>query len=110
MKYIKIFENKEIDWEDFDYDEVPDIPEEFENHEDFYEFLVENYLLDKWIYNTKNNVGNHYLNRCNGDIKLFLRDTKERDFIMNAFVWSNTKNGQAYWNNLNNQWIFRLYL
>ena len=49
MKYIKyIREYKEIDWND--WEEIQDeIPDEFEGHEKFYNFLVDNNCFDEWV-------------------------------------------------------------
>jgi hypothetical protein len=91
MKYIK--EYKDIEWE-FDEEET-NVPVEFKGHEDFYDFLVNNDILDKWINN-------------------FYQYKKEiYDFLNNismyAFNWSDTKEGHDFWEKIYNKWINEIH-
>jgi len=95
MKYIKLFEN--IDWDWMDEDES-DIPYEFNDNENFYNFLVDNKVLDQFIYN----FDNYKLKEMNYS-ELLHRN--KNDYILWAFAWDETPEGHDFWLNLNYKWI-----
>jgi hypothetical protein len=64
MKYIKLYENIDWDWVD---EEKSNIPDDFKGNENFYNFLVDNNVLDKFIYNF-----NNYKLKKNINLKDFL--------------------------------------
>jgi hypothetical protein len=92
MKYIK--EYKDIDW-DFEEEEER-VPDEFKGHEDFYNFLVDNGVLDQWI----NNLGNKNIpDLLNKDINI----------INYAFNWTSTEEGFNFWYKIHKKWINEKY-
>ena len=99
MKYLKLFENKDINWTFNEEDEFP-IPEDFVGFEKFYEFLVENGALEKYIKN--------FIDQKNMDLNHFLKKTKkegnEDNFINNAFTWVRTPEGYDFWSHLYGDW------
>jgi len=95
MKYIKLFEN--IDWDWMDEDES-DIPYEFNDNEKFYNFLVDNKVLDQFIYN----FDNYKLKEMNYS-ELLHRN--KNDYILWAFAWAETPEGHDFWSKLNYKWL-----
>jgi DNA-binding transcriptional MocR family regulator len=90
MKYIKEYKN--IDW-DFD-EEESDVPDKFKGHEDFYDFLVDNGVLDKWINNLRiKNVHD------------FLNNNINRYYFDLAFFWKDTEEGFIFWHKINRKWL-----
>ena len=96
MKYIKRYES--IDWEFVEEEEssLDDRPfvDLFEERMDFYDFLVKNNALDKWVNNMKKN---------GKDIKKFLKskkDIKKSVLIEDSFTWSRSNEGDTFWYNI----------
>jgi len=101
-KYLKA--NESIDWDDWDTQEEPSVPEEFEGHEDFYNFLVENDILDKFIYNYNNYKKNIGIK----GIKDYLDERKKNgtyELNVSAFLWTPTKEGADFWYQMHNKWV-----
>jgi hypothetical protein len=96
MKYIK--EYKDIEWE-FDEEET-NVPDEFEGHEDFYNFLVNNDILDKWI----NNFEKAVTWRNKEEIHDFLNIIDKSYYFDLAFFWKDTEEGHDFWNKINKKW------
>lgn len=78
--------------------------DDFYTNEDFYYFLVDNNILDKFTSNfdtdyiytkTKMNVDSIYdfLIRCD-----------RRDYIYVSFDWNSTEDGYSFWNTHSNNW------
>lgn len=93
MKYIKLFDEVNIDWNDWEEIDDDNMPDNFIGHEKFYQFLVDNGCLDEWILN---------MNKRGKDIKKFLDNCRNfsyefSKYITLGFVWAGTKNGQNYW-------------
>jgi hypothetical protein len=93
MKYIK--EYKDIEWE-FD-EEESDVIDEFKGHKDFYDFLVDNDILDKWINNLRK--------QTNKKIHEFLNYHIDKYYFGLAFFWINTEEGHDFWNKINRKWL-----
>jgi hypothetical protein len=106
MKYIKEYKN--IDW-DFDKEEERNIPVEFKGHEDFYDFLVDNDILDKWINNFEKDVSwrKDVIWRNKKEIHDFLNNNI--NYIDHAFNWSDTEEGYDFWIKIYNKWINEIY-
>lgn len=107
MKYLK--EYKKINWE-FDIqddEEKTDIPDDFENNEDFYNFLVDNNILSQYIYNFHNfkfENNEVFLTSVDiYDIKSFINSSK-KEIINYAFDWSKTPEDHYFWLNYYNKW------
>jgi hypothetical protein len=99
VKYIKLYE--EIDFSDIDNLDMP-INIDFEGHEDFYDFLEENGVLDEYI-------SNYYNNKCNTSsisIKKFLDMVDETNYVLNAFGWlCGGSDMSDIWEDLNDKWV-----
>jgi hypothetical protein len=88
-----------IDFNDIDYIdyiECIDYPD-FEGHEDFCRFLVDNGALDKFIDNY--DVPEH------SNINKFLMYSQPIDYLISAFHWMGSKEGYDFWYKLNNEWV-----
>ena len=97
MKYIK--EYKEIDFDDWD-EEEDTISDEFRGHKKFYNFLVDNDILDKWLYNFEHDYRNQEGVRT---IRKFLLNNSE-NYLNNCFNWEGTEERHAYWERFNTKW------
>ena len=95
MKYLKRY-NESIDWDDWE-EEENSIPDDFIGHEDFYNFLVDNDVLDTYLYNFKND-------KHQKDFKKFINQVRDTHLIDAAFTWSQTPEGNNYWYELNIKW------
>jgi len=93
MKYIKRY-NEDIDWDWVD-EEKRDIPDDFKDNENFYNFLVDNKVLDQFIYNF-----NKYKLR---DLKSLINSI-QKEIINFAFDWSETPEGYNFWMNYDEMW------
>jgi len=98
MKYIKLFENIDWDWVDEEKSEVSD----FEGCEDFYNFLIDNNILDEYIYNF-----NKY-KLDNKDLKVFLDIYNKRYYLLESFLWKLTKEGYKFWEKISIRWYKKL--
>jgi hypothetical protein len=85
--------NNLINWNDWNIEE--ESKEELTN-EKFIKFLEDNNDYDKFIYNFK------YQKRYN--IETFCDIIKQSEYIMDAFIWDETKQGDSYWLKLNYKW------
>ena len=94
MKYIR--EYKDIDWVEWDEEEIdPNIPDDFKDNKDFYYFLVENDILDKFLYNFK----------TISQIKPLSKLLSSSNYnYLNSFRWSSTKEGANIWFIYHNKW------
>jgi hypothetical protein len=103
MKYIKKFES--IDWNYID-EEKPDIMPEFKDNEDFYNFLVENDVLDKFI----DHYNKYKFKKIS--LKKYLKNKKKLNLIYNlidySFNWTITPEGHKFWSKLNDKWRNKL--
>jgi hypothetical protein len=103
MKYLMkhkyyIFE-KNIEWDVWDTQEEPIVPKEFKGHEDFYNFLVDNDVLDKYMENYDEGISGLSLEN-------FLNSAgRPTNYISWAFIWTETNSGHDFWNKLNTKWI-----
>jgi hypothetical protein len=86
---------------------------EFEEHEDFKEFLEENGALDKFIENFYLHINNwrlyHWKHYKEGHtLKYFLDKETKYFYITSAFRWyKDKKEDYDYWSALNLKWIIR---
>jgi hypothetical protein len=94
MKYIKRY-NEDIDWDWVD-EEKPNIPDDFKDNEIFYNFLVDNKILDQFIYNYKNENKKRNLKSLINSI--------QKEIINFAFEWSETPEGHVFWRNYDEMW------
>jgi hypothetical protein len=99
MKYIKLFENIDWDWVDEEKSEVSD----FEGCEDFYNFLIDNNILDEYIYNF-----NKYKLDNKLDLKVFFDNYNKRDYLLKSFLWKLTKEGYEFWEKINIKWYKKI--
>lgn len=62
-------------------------------------FLFREKAYQKFLCNLMhhNNITKH--------IDEYLEHMREYMFVQGAFVWSTTKQGRQYWNDINNKWI-----
>lgn len=100
MKYIKLFEDKEIDWEDID------IEEEWELNNPFIKYLKDKDIYDKfmdlfrnsdWRIDNPNGISTH-------DFDEYLNKTAKEKYIYNAFDWDNANDSIYYWGDANEDW------
>lgn len=116
MKHLKYFkntknQNENFDWtdEDFDYDEEDDnysddgyIKNKFPK---FYRFLVDNNILNKYIFNIVNveypDYHKKYLYR---NVKEFIDNHNYDDLIDFAFTWSDASEGDEFWEDIDTLW------
>jgi hypothetical protein len=99
MRYIKKFESME--WNFID-EEKPYIVPEFEGNEDFYNFLVDNDVLDKYI----DNYNEYKFKKIS--LKKYLKNIDKKNLIDNSFNWEITPEGHKFWSKLNDKWINKL--
>lgn len=71
----------------------------------FYAFLLKNNAAYKFLTALKNSTRNEFVSHTNNNLLYFLLDSDddEYDFILNAFLWKDAKDG-IEWNILNNKW------
>jgi hypothetical protein len=109
---------KDIDNIDFNIvdDTVVFISSDLDGHEDFIDFLKENDVLDKFVYNFYNIADEEWkksfwLGYGSDDIDYtlynFLEDSKNisDDYLYNAFNWDKTKYGYDFWYDINEKWL-----
>ena len=69
----------------------------------FLEFLAKNRCLGRYFYNFENQAksvgGSDYSSKINS-----LLSGNPKNYVMSAFVFSNTKEGENYWLKLNYNW------
>ena len=70
----------------------------FKKREEFNQFLKSNNCWMKFFAYFK------FLNKGYKDIDDYLKDVEANDVFVNAFNWSFTDEGTAYWDKLNNKW------
>jgi len=103
MKYIKRLNINFNDW-----DEIKDNNfTEFEGHEDFYNFLKNNNILNKYIkyfYDKKYTINVSRIKKDIVTIKDFLNYYSEKFYFYNAFTWKRTKEHYYYWFDISNRW------
>lgn len=85
-----------IDWS-FDIQEE-NFDDEFEGNEDFYNFLIENGILDKYI----NNVSYSGYRRIVPNLNKFLNETDKERYIIGAFLWDYE---DVRWDNIHYKWL-----
>jgi len=86
--------NKNINWEFNDEEEFP-IPDGFEEHKEFYDFLVDNKILVNYLYS----IG------LKGEkLKDFFIRIENYEFINQAFNWRITSEGHGFWKVYNRKW------
>jgi len=103
MKHIK--EYKEIDWDNNDFDieeEDPNrIHDDFIGNEEFYDFLYNNDVLDKFI----ENYDSTFSNNRNMTLKEFLNlNNTISYYILRSFNWSDSPQSHTFWERLSNKW------
>lgn len=99
MKYIK--EYKEIDWEDWDYEEYDDM----NICQMFWKFLKDINAYDCFIENLYN-YDNHPLEYKDwNSVDTYCFDIKPDFLISKSFYWSYTYEGWEYWDSIHNEWI-----
>jgi len=94
MKYLKRY-NEDINW-DFDEEELPD---EFIGHKDFYNFLKENGILNRYIENFEKRFSKFE----KYDLKEFLNNVHESEYI-DSFLWRNTPARHTFWSKIHKKW------
>ena len=102
MKYIK--EYKDIDWDDWEEEEEEEeeypnnkVPNDFKNHVEFYNFLKQYDIVDKFKEELLNNTIGEYLKRYD--------DPLESCLIDHAFYWDESYDGDSYWRKIEDDWI-----
>jgi len=104
-----------INFNNWDYIEIDD---EFENHQDFYFFLVNNNILNNYIkyFNHSDSIiwrNNQYVlkkyKKYITNIKDFLNHIEQNRYINTAFDWGSTNEGFNYWEKLYNLWIIKIH-
>jgi len=98
MKFLK--EYKDIDWDDIDIEEEDPnkIPTDFIGYEEFYYFLKNKGLYDKFIYNHK------LYPVFDVSLRKYFDSKDISTFLSSAFYWRTTKEGVNFWRNLNYEW------
>ena len=97
MRYLK--EYKDIDWDDWDEEEVEPISNMFKGYEKFYNFLDTHDIVEKFkneLYIQNKITIDKYLKRY---VKSF-----NYEIINYAFTWDNTSDGKSYWSDIDNEW------
>ena len=65
------------------------------DQEKFFAFLEKHGCKDNWIKNMK-----IYMNRP----EAFCKETLPEDYVICAFRWADTSEGQSFWNKINYLW------
>jgi len=98
MKYIKKLNINFDDWDDIN--EKP-----FNGHNKFYNFLIKNKILNKYIYNyNKYKLNNNFL----PDLNNFLNNSPQERFLTNSFLWRKTTEGHNFWSKKDDKWLKKL--
>jgi hypothetical protein len=105
MKYLKLYEN--IDWDDWDEEEYDEYINIFKGSEDFYYFLKEEGVLEKYINNA--NSFSIKISTENLTIKKLLDIYNHspngwRMFVV-LFDWKHSPEGYDFWFNIHNKWL-----
>jgi hypothetical protein len=85
------------------------IKEEFEGHEDFYNFLLERKCAEDYV-NFFNNTKPSWrlLNwskyKDDYSVKDFLNNSGQLRYTFNAFPWEKTNGGYKFWKDINTEW------
>ena len=100
MKYIKLYDNKDIEWEFFDEeeDEVNSIHKLFINflkENEVYDKFINEFKISRWRRDNPNDKSFH-----THDITEYLDHTKPNQYIYNAFPWGSA----SIWHDMNNDW------
>ena len=100
MNHLKTFEN--IDFGDIDYEEI-DNYDILRNYPKFFLFLAQKKIVNQFLYNFDNHnvIGDPSLE------ELFLRVDIDKVFSY-AFSFKRTKEGQKYWNRIQNDFVHRM--
>jgi hypothetical protein len=69
----------------------------YQMNSDFYKFLVDNDILEKYIFNFEQS---HW----NRSLKSFL-DIRKYSYIKGAFNWIRSSEGHDFWKNYNRKWL-----
>jgi hypothetical protein len=91
-----------LNFDNIDEEEYESIPEDFIGHDDFYNFLVDNNILNSWI----NNIKKNYKDNKSFNIKRFLdsQSHKDSNYILLPFDWDLTYEGDEFWDNIYHKW------
>jgi hypothetical protein len=110
MKYLTYF-NQPINIED-NIDEFDDTLPEFEGHQDFYDFLQSNNVLNVFIDNFSPKYAKYCSelnNKDNITIKTYLNNCKEKKYLLYPFNWKKVplcdNNTKCRWIDLHMDWI-----
>ncbi len=93
MKYLKLYEKIEDDFEEVWEEE----PEEYSSYPEYFKNFLIKYDALKYYHEN--------LNPEKYDINNFFSNTSEDMYIGGAFSWTFTKQGLQYWGWLNSLWI-----
>jgi len=100
MKYIKKLNIDFNDWIEIN------IPNDFIDHEDFYQFLIDNNILHKYV-NNFYNCKDISISRIRDNfttIKMYLNFYSKSQFISSAFNWINTPEKYHFWEDYYIKW------
>jgi len=95
MKHIKEYNKFELD--DFDDEEFEPMYNDFIGHENFYNFLEENDILNVFV----KKYDPHYGDNNNMRLSQYMDKNLELSLIINAFFWNNE---YYVWENINRKW------
>jgi len=104
MKYIKKLNINFNNW-----DEIDNVLNEFIGHENFYNFLKDNNILDKYI--NYFNISYKWREINDDDsrnLNEFLNNWAPYYFIIKSFLWKKTKEHHKFWFYINNKWKNKL--
>ena len=95
-------------YDDLEYPTFDDIIHT-EGVKEFYKFLLNNNLLDKYLYNFRNNKSPMLFGCKDTDIWYVLDNKLSTTFIFDAFSWSDSPEGYSFWERINDEWYNRSY-
>lgn len=70
----------------------------------FFAFLIRYKSLNKFLNNLAECKVPYFKRITKNDLKTCLAHVKSCNFIFEAFDWSDTSEGNLYWNELNSEW------
>jgi len=101
MKYLKLYESFDFNDEDFDFEEYPEIENDFVKflkNEQIYDIFIENFYNEKIMtfFRLKNK---------NKSLENYIENVDIYKLMTYAFNWRYSPQDYGFWNNIDNRWM-----